>query len=38
MTETKPPIWKVILNLIYAAMGAAKQAGLFQKKPGPDIK
>lgn len=38
MTENKPPIWKVVLNYIYTALTAAKQAGLFQKGKGPIIK
>ena len=34
----KPPVWKVVLNIIYSFLGALKQAGKFQKGQGPDIK
>lgn len=37
MSETKPPIWKVILNALYTALTFGKAQGWFQKGKGPDI-
>ena len=31
----KPPLWKLILNLIYSALGAAKSAGVFTREESP---
>ena len=33
--KSKPPVWKIVLNYIYTALTAAKNAGLFNKKAGP---
>lgn len=33
--KPKPPIWKIVLNLIYSAMTAAKNMGMFNKGHGP---
>lgn len=31
----KPPLWKVILNIVYQILGGLKAAGKFDKKSGP---
>lgn len=36
--KPKPPVWKIILNLIYSGMSVLKGMGLFNWKSGPDIK
>lgn len=38
MAETKPPVWKVALNIIYSLLTALKNAGKFSKDKGPNIK
>lgn len=32
------PMWKIVLNLVFAGLGVLKGMGLFTKKSGPDIK
>jgi hypothetical protein len=31
------PVWKVILNLVYAGLTTLKGMGMFSRKPGPKL-
>lgn len=35
--KPKPSVWKVVLNLIYSVMTAAKNMGMFSKGNGPKV-
>lgn len=35
--KPKPSVFKIVLNLIYSAMTAAKNMGMFNKGAGPKL-